>query len=195
VAQESYNVGDSDFSAQILRLKRENPELVFLYAYHKEAGIIVRQAAALGLAVKWLGGGATSTPLFAQAAGDAGVGFVSIQPIPALTESDHRDMVGYREKLRTLYPGGFPAGRPSDYDMYNYGGAQVLVEGLKRAGADLTRQRFVTALESLRDFHTGTTFPVTFSSNDHEGSKGATFIEILPGGKRRLLSFTWKPED
>ncbi len=193
LAQESYNVGDSDFSAQILRVKRENPDLVFLYAYHKEAGIIVRQAVELGLKTKWLGSGATSTPLFSQAAGEAGVGFVSVQPVPALAESDQPDMVSYREKLRALYPGGFPAGRPSDYDMFNYGGAKVLVEGLQRAGADLTRQRFMDALETIRNFPTGTTFPVTFTKGEHEGSKGATFIEILPGGKRRLLSFAWKP--
>jgi branched-chain amino acid transport system substrate-binding protein len=195
LTQESYNVGDSDFSAQILRIKRENPDLVFLYAYHKEAGIIVRQAVELGLRVKWLGSGATSTPLFSQGAGEAGVGFVSIQPIPFLTESDQPDMASYRDKLKALHPGGFPAGRPSDYDMFNYGGAKVLVEALQRSGPDLTRQRFMEALESLRDFPTGTTFPVTFTKDDHEGSKGATFIEILPGGKRRLLPFTWRPGD
>ena len=195
VAQEPYNVGDSDFSAQVLRLKRENPDLVFLYAYHKEAGIIVRQAAELGLKTKWLGSGATSTPLFPQAAGDAGTGFVSVQPIPQLTESDQADMASYRAKLAALYPGGVPAGRPSDYDMFNYGGAKVLVEALRAAGGDLTRARFIDALESLRNVQTGTTFPVTFTRDDHEGSKGATFIEILPGGKRRLLPFAWSPAD
>jgi hypothetical protein len=35
---------------------------------------------------------------------------------------------------------------------------------------------------------------VTFGRDDHEGSRGATFIEILPGGKRRLLDFAWQPE-
>lgn len=194
VAQESYNIGDTDFSAQILRLKPLNPDLVFLYAYHKEAGLIVRQAVQLGFKARWLGGGATSTPLFPEAAGEAGVGFVSIQPIPALTESDHPEMAAYRERLKTLYPGGFQAGRPSDYDMFNYGGAKVLVEGLQRAGASLTRQRFIEALESLRGFVTGTTFPVTFTKDDHDGSKGATFIEILPGGRRKLLPYTWSPD-
>jgi branched-chain amino acid transport system substrate-binding protein len=195
VAQEPYNVGDSDFSAQVLRLKRESPDLVFLYAYHKEAGIIVRQAVELGLKTKWLGSGATSTPLFPQAAGDAGTGFVSVQPLPGLIEGDQGEMSAYRTKLAALYPSGLPAGRPSDYDMFNYGGAKVLVEALRRAGPELTRQKFIAAMESLRNFQTGTTFPVTFSKDDHEGSRGATFIEILAGGKRRLLPFAWSPND
>src|SRR5581483_1634294 len=185
--------GDSDFSAQVLRLKRESPDLVFLYAYHKEAGIIVRQAVELGLKTRWLGSGATSTPLFPQAAGDAGTGFVSVQPLPGLIEGDQGEMSAYRTKLAALYPGGLPAGRPSDYDMFNYGGAKVLVEALRRAGPELTRQKFIAAMESLRNFQTGTTFPVTFSKDDHEGSRGATFIEILAGGKRRLLPFAWSP--
>jgi branched-chain amino acid transport system substrate-binding protein len=71
----------------------------------------------------------------------------------------------------------------------------VRVEGLARAGADLTLQRFIDALESLRGFKTGTTVPVSFSKTDHEGSKGATFIEIQAGGKRRLLPFGWSPGD
>jgi branched-chain amino acid transport system substrate-binding protein len=79
--------------------------------------------------------------------------------------------------------------------MFNDGGAKVLVEGLRRAGPDLSRAKFIAALETLRDFQTGTTFPVTFTRENHEGSRGATFIEILPGGKRRLLPFTWQPEE
>ncbi len=195
LSQESYNIGDSDFSAQILRLKRLNPELVFLYAYHKEAGIIVRQATELGVKTRWFGGSATATALFPQAAGDAGVGVVSLHPLPVMVESDTPEMVRYGEKLRSIYPGGFPAGRPSDYDMYNYGAAKVLVEGLQRAGADLPRERFMEALEPLRNFDTGVTFPVTFTKEDHEGSKGATLVEILQGGKRRLSSYSWKPDN
>ncbi len=195
LSQESYNIGDSDFSAQILRVKRLNPELVFLYAYHKEAGIIVRQATELGLKTRWFGGSATATALFPQAAGEAGVGVISLHPLPVLVESDHPEMLKYTEKLRSVYPGGLPAGRPSDYDMYNYGAAKVLVEGLERAGADLTRERFIEALESLRNFDTGVTFPVTFTKEDHEGSKGATLVEILQGGKRRLWSYRWKPDN
>ena len=79
--------------------------------------------------------------------------------------------------------------------MFNYGGAKVLVEALQKAGNDLTRQRFIDALESLRNVQTGTTFPVSFTKEDHEGSKGATFIEIQSGGKRRLLPFAWSPSD
>jgi branched-chain amino acid transport system substrate-binding protein len=57
--------------------------------------------------------------------------------------------------------------------------AKVLVEGLRRAGQDLTRERFITGMEQLRDFDVGG-FTVTFTPTDHSGSK---FVELTVIGK------------
>ncbi|HEV3241399.1 MAG TPA: ABC transporter substrate-binding protein [Casimicrobiaceae bacterium] len=57
--------------------------------------------------------------------------------------------------------------------------AKVLVEGLRRAGQDLTRERFIAGMEQLRDFDVGG-FAVTFTPTDHSGSK---FVELTVIGK------------
>ena len=57
--------------------------------------------------------------------------------------------------------------------------AKVMVEGLRRAGREPTREKFVTALETLNDYDAGGFF-VTYTPNDHSGSK---FIELTAIGK------------
>jgi ABC-type branched-subunit amino acid transport system substrate-binding protein len=57
--------------------------------------------------------------------------------------------------------------------------AKVLVEGLRRTGNDLTRERFIAAMEQLRDYDVGG-FTVSFSPTDHSGSK---FVELTVIGK------------
>ena len=60
--------------------------------------------------------------------------------------------------------------------------AKVMVEGLKRAGKDITREKFVSAMESLKDFDIGG-FRVTYAADDHSGSKFVDLTVIGPNGK------------
>lgn len=191
VASESYEIGATDFSSQLLRLRQANPDLVFIYAYHQEAGRIVRQAKEIGLDVAMLGGSATSTPLFADAAGAAAEGFVALHPVPVLTGSDDPAVVEYTDKLNELYSGDLPAGRPSDYDFYAWGAAKALVEGLKNAGQDLTWESFIDGLEAIDHLETGITFPIEFSEENHDGSRDARLVEYHADGSRELLDYQW----
>lgn len=59
-----------------------------------------------------------------------------------------------------------------------YATAKVLLEGLKRAGRDLTRETFIAALERLYEFPTGLTPPVTFSRNRHVGSANPHVVRL-----------------
>jgi branched-chain amino acid transport system substrate-binding protein len=57
--------------------------------------------------------------------------------------------------------------------------AKVMVEGLRRAGRDPTRERLVSALETLSDYDVGG-FVVTYTPTDHTGSR---FVELTAIGK------------
>ena len=178
VASERYNSGDQDFSAQLLRIKQANPDAVFVWAFAAEAGIIVRQSKELGLNVLHAGGGATMTPLFPQGAGPAGVGFVAVSAYPNLPESNAPPVVKYRDALKKLHPSGFPPGRPSEYDLLGYGAGKIVEEGLRRAGRDLTREKFIDALETMKDFDSGVLYPVTFTRTNHEGASQVNPVRV-----------------
>ena len=180
VAAERYNPGDQDFSAQLLKIKDAQPDGVLVYAFAASAGIIARQANELGIQAKMFGGGATATNLFQRAAGEASVGFTACFVLPEMADNEEAPAVkSYRDQLKaSTYPNGFPAGRPSEYDLSAYGAGKVCGEALLKAGKDVTRESFIDALESLKEFETGITFPITYGSDDHEGTSQMQVITI-----------------
>jgi ABC-type branched-subunit amino acid transport system substrate-binding protein len=60
--------------------------------------------------------------------------------------------------------------------------AKVLVEGLRTAGKDLTRAKFVAAMESMSNFDTGG-FQVRFAPDNHNGSQYVDLSMIGREGK------------
>jgi hypothetical protein len=64
--------------------------------------------------------------------------------------------------------------------------ATLLVEGLRRAGREVSRRRFTEALEQLYRFETGLTPPVTFDANRRVGARGAYVLSPSDLSQGRL---------
>ncbi len=190
VAHEQYNVGDTDFTAQISRLKEATPDVTFLYGLVKEPVIILRQAHELGFKTQWIGSTGTSAPSLMVAAGDGAVGLISTSVTAVLPEGDAGPMQELRRKYEARY--GKKPGKPGPEDALGYHAAVVFVDALKRAGRDLTRERFIAALEGMKNFNTGLVPPQSFSAKDHEGTKQMHFVKIVAPGKREILAHTVK---
>src|SRR5207248_303523 len=62
--------------------------------------------------------------------------------------------------------------------MAAYSAAKVLVEGLKLAGKELSREKLIAALEELNAFETGLTPPVSYGPNRRVGAPGAYVVTI-----------------
>jgi branched-chain amino acid transport system substrate-binding protein len=58
---------------------------------------------------------------------------------------------------------------------------------LRRAGQNLSREGFIHALESIRDFETGVGLPTTFGPNRREGNLSARVLEFQTDLSRRLI--------
>jgi len=69
--------------------------------------------------------------------------------------------------------------------------AKTFVEGLKRAGADLSREQLVTALEGLYEYDTGLTPKLIFGPNRHVGAAGAYVITINSETKEFVSASGW----
>jgi hypothetical protein len=57
-------------------------------------------------------------------------------------------------------------------------GAELMVDALRRAGRELTREGFLAALDGIRHFKTGLVPPLSFSSTRHIGSTGAWIAPV-----------------
>jgi branched-chain amino acid transport system substrate-binding protein len=117
-----------------------------------------------------------SKPL-ANALGDDGVGVAIAQVVPfpwSGTEQITRDY-----QARVANAGG------KDYsftELEGYIAARILVEGLKRAGKELTREKLISALESLSRTDIGG-FQVDYSPTNHNASSFVDLSIIGRGGK------------
>jgi ABC-type branched-subunit amino acid transport system substrate-binding protein len=69
--------------------------------------------------------------------------------------------------------------------------AKTFVEGLKRAGADLSREQLITALEGLYEYDTGLTPKLIFGPNRHIGAVGAYIITINAETKEFVTASGW----
>ena len=73
------------------------------------------------------------------------------------------------------------------------GFAEVLVEGLKRTGPELTREKFIAAMESIKNLK-GMTEDITFkpfNPGDYScryGSKRVYLQQCMPGGETKILT-------
>jgi ABC-type branched-subunit amino acid transport system substrate-binding protein len=69
--------------------------------------------------------------------------------------------------------------------------AKIFVEGLKRAGADLSREQLISALEGLYDFETGLTPRIIFGPNRRIGAAGAYMVTVNPETKQFAAVGGW----
>ncbi len=117
----------------------------------------------------------------ARKLGRDGEGTIVTQVVPPPemtgTEKEFRGAREYVSRLARYYPDD----KPNFVGLEGYINARVLVEGLRRAGRELTRDRFITAIESIREFDMGIDNTLSFGWNDHQGFDKVYFTRIRDG--------------
>jgi len=76
-----------------------------------------------------------------------------------------------------------------------FSAAKILVEGLKRAGRDVSREKLVSALEGLSRFETGLMPAITFGPNRRVGALGAYIVSVDLGKKQLVPVSSWVSTD
>jgi len=77
--------------------------------------------------------------------------------------------------------------------LSSYVAIKVLVEGLKRSGAELSRERLLDVLEQLYEFRTGLTPSIIYGPNRRIGASGAYVIRVELVSKRFGSTSIWVP--
>lgn len=80
VAYEGYNGGDTNFIAQLERIRSANPDGLLIWGLFQESGLALRQARELGITVPAFGGDGMALPDFLSIAGKAAEGTVLTFP-------------------------------------------------------------------------------------------------------------------
>ena len=85
-----------------------------------------------------------------------------------------------------------PKGRPNLYDIMGYTEIHVIAEAMKRAGRDLTREKFVDALETIKDYRVSEiASPRTFTTWHHIGNLRQQIMVVLA---QHWVPLKWEPQ-
>ena len=81
--------------------------------------------------------------------------------------------------------------RHSAAQISAYTAAMILVEGLKRAGRDLSRDRLVQELEGLTEFQSGLMPAISYNHTRRIGALGGYVVALDLGSRKLETTSRW----
>lgn len=160
------------------------PDVLIMALYPAGARKVVEAKAEMNWNIRLVSSGPLTDEQYLNIEGGHAEGTLGFCHYPDPNESDAPGIARYRELMARYYPGH----SLNRYSLYGYVFGSLVVEGLERAGRNLTRDSFVDAMESIRDWNSGGILPpVSFSADDHHAQK-AGFICELKNGRFVALS-------
>jgi branched-chain amino acid transport system substrate-binding protein len=177
-----------DVDKGIASVRAAGPEAVLLVGPYAPVAAVVKRAHALGWNPIFITVSFVGTEKFIAEAGKDAEGTIITQVIPPYTRTEWPAIAAYRKAMSMYYPN-----EPLSYvSLEGYLDAIVLVEGLKRAGRELTRKKLVEALESIydKDVGMGPKLVLKYSSSRHKGFD-QIFTTVVRNGKAEPVD-DWK---
>jgi branched-chain amino acid transport system substrate-binding protein len=172
VLEDTYQSGDTDYSAQIARLQAldEQPDVLFVSAIPNEAGIITQQIRAAGLTQPILSGDGYDTPLLMEVAGENAdeVYFSTHMSLTSEDEEVTSFVQAYEEK--------YGSGPENAFAALGYDTMMLIADAIERAGdADPQAIRDALAETSELALTTGT---VSYEEGSRKPTKSVTIIKV-----------------
>ncbi len=156
---------------------KSTPDVVITTTLYRTTADFVKQAKSAGSGAQFASTSFVGASALATELGPQGAGMVVAQVVPPSSRSFPivREYQAAVEKQ--LGNKDF-----SSISLESYIAAKVLVEGIRRAGANPTRESLLKALDSIRNFDVGG-YIVDFSPSNHNGSKFVELTAINREGK------------
>jgi branched-chain amino acid transport system substrate-binding protein len=176
---EEHKVGQTDFSAIIAKFKQADPDIVIAASVPTQVSLMLKEANKQSFAPRlgWLTHNVVNDPEFIRLAGDLSEGYRTVQ-IMKPADSPDPEVVEFRGLLKKYYPGDTSPGFST---MYGYYTAKVFCEAMKKAGSSPTRDKIVSALESMTGAALGFQAPLSFSPTQHQGCMSARLVQVQNG--------------
>ncbi len=174
VANETFNPGDTDMTAQLTKVRGSGAEAVVLWTAGKEAATIMKNAEGLGMTsgegkLAFFGGSGQARTEFAEGAGAAAEGFTfgtgkSLVPSNWGEGTAQYDTVS---DFATRYAAAYGT-QPDIFAGHAFDAMAIIAAALETAGPDADGARLRDAIESTTGL-LGYGGSFTFTPTDHNG--------------------------
>ena len=175
----------TDVNDGLKQLMAARPQAVVIAGPYASAAAIVKQAHIDGWHPQFLTVSFVGTEEFIKEAGSDAEGTIITQVMPPYDHTDYATVALYRQCLAKYSPGE----APTFVSLEGFVDAMVLVEGLKRAGKELTREKFIAGIESIHQMNAGLgpKLILNYSASDHKGFD-SVYPTIVKNGQPALLT-------
>ncbi|MBI5440989.1 MAG: ABC transporter substrate-binding protein [Deltaproteobacteria bacterium] len=186
-AAESMKRGASDAAVQVAKMSAAKVDACLLALLPGQGAQVLKEGAKIGWKAKMVGAGPLTDETFIAISGLEGEGVWGFTPWPDPVNSNLPAMKKYREILAKYRP----KVTPNRHNLYGYFYAMLAVEGLKRAGKDLTRDGLIKAMEGIGQWDSGIVPPITFSAADHHAQANGMMVESKAGRFVPISGWLW----
>lgn len=181
VGTGAYEKNTDDVTAAVNAIAQANPQAVIMISVNKSTAAFSKQIRGVSTVAQLVNISVVNPKEIVRLIGGdnaRGIGIAQVMPYPYSPAS--AIVKEYQQAMKKYAPGT----ELSYTSFEEFVGAKVLVEGVRRAGPNPTREKVIRALETLNPYDTGG-FTVHFSPTNRVGSR---FVEITVIGKDgRLL--------
>jgi branched-chain amino acid transport system substrate-binding protein len=168
----TYVAKDTDFQSLLRKVKRANPDFIFVPGYYVEVGLIIKQARALGINVPFMGGDGWDSPKLFEIAGAAVKGsYISNHFAPDDKDPVVQNFVKDYTKTYGVRPGGFAA--------LGYDAIGIMNAAIQKAKS--TKPADINAALVATKNYQGVTGMITFDK-DRNPKKAAVVLEANETG-------------
>lgn len=172
VGFETYTTGDKDFSAQLTRIKSQNPDVLFLPNYYNEVPLQIQQAKRLGMTnAKFLGGDAWDSPKIFDLGGKDLNGTYFSNHYSA--DADIPELKDFLKKYQAKYNSVPDAAGALTYDA-----CKIIFQAIEKSNS-VDRKAIRDAVAATKGFK-GVTGVISYEGTG-DPVKGAVMLEIADG--------------
>jgi branched-chain amino acid transport system substrate-binding protein len=157
VEKQQYSTGDTDFKAQLTKIKGANPDLIFLSGYYPEGSKIAQQAKELGMDVQMLGSDGYASDELPKLGGAA------VEGMLVSTFFDYTKDDPAVQKFVDAYKAKFDGANPDWFVANSYDVVMLAAAAATKAGSN-DRAAINDALANIGTYE-GISGPITFDEN------------------------------
>ncbi len=157
-----------DVAKAVAEMRKADPQAIVMISAYKSCAAFIKEMKKAGSNPTFWNVSFVGSKALAKELGPEGRGVQISQVVPFPWDSSIPVVKEYRALLDKA------KGEPGFGTLEGYIAAKVMVEGLRRAGRNLTRESFIKAMESLDPYDAGG-FKVSYGPDNHNGSR---FVDL-----------------
>ncbi len=169
VADETFNPGDTDMTAQLTKIKGTDAEAVVMWSAGSEAATVAKNMVDLEMDVPLYGSHGNARKEFIEGAGDAAEGFQFAAGKILIPETYGEGTPEYdvASEFTANYSEEYGED-PNTFAGHAYDALYIIVEALERLGDDFTLEELRDEIEATTGF-VGIGGVFSYSADDHNG--------------------------